>query len=116
MIKLINLLREITVNKPSNIVNFLNRHKQEVWNKVVQFEIDDPTAEEFNLPENLKFTESTATDSNDVEHRVAVIDNIEIGLDFSFNKEATTEVGNLYITSSETKIAGKTVYYCSYSI
>jgi hypothetical protein len=116
MIKLTNILREITVNKPSNIVNFLNRHKQEVWNEVVQFEIDDPTAEEFNLPENLKFTESTATDSNDIEYKVAVIDNIEIGLDFSFDRKAVSEENSVYIDTHEIKIAGRTVYYCSYSI
>ena len=102
---------EITVNKPnSNISGFLNRHKQEVWDKIVKNEVNKEEIEEYNLPENLKFITYYHAPT------LSYIDKPEIGLDLSFNKEDVTEEDNPYWVIDKTKIAGRTVYYCRYNI
>jgi hypothetical protein len=107
------ITNEITVNKPTNdIVKFLNRHKQEVWDKIVSNEISEEDTEFYNLPKNLNFITYTTGEG----YTVITVDKFDIGLDFSFNKEDVTEEDNTYIETNEIKIAGKTIYYCRYSI
>lgn len=102
---------EITVNKPnSDISGFLNRHKQEVWDKIVKNKIDKEEIEKYNLPENLKFITFYHAPT------ISYIDKPEIGLDFSFNEEDITEEDNPDLVTNKTKIAGRTVYYCEYNL
>jgi hypothetical protein len=118
VIKLTNILKEIQVNMPSrNVVDFLNNNKKEIWNKVIKHYIDEDDAEEFNLPNSLKFIENEIENSDGTNYKVAGIEKPNgIGLDFSFDEKAVSEEDNPYFDTDETKIAGKTIYYCSYSI
>jgi hypothetical protein len=102
MIKLTNILREITVNKPFNIVNFLNRHKQEVYYKIVKEYLDDQE-EDYK---DLEFVDKT-TDVNSI-FKIATEKN-HLQIEISFSKEALINEEGFYIEEAE--IAGKKIYY-----